>query len=119
MAAEPGGDMLYVIQLLKRDGTALRRVRFEPDWASALEWAWFQGVRRHGAEFCQPGDGQVAPRWHPETGPPYLSGFDVTFAVNGGGEQHGLSIEYWKPLARALSSPLVKDGLLEAGETFT
>ena len=108
----------YAIEILTPDGQALGRVAATPDWAAALEWVRFEGIRAgRFPPVTAAVRGEVEPVWDGRTGPPYVTAFR---AVVGGDEEVAREIpkHYFRDLAQEAAAGLVERGVLEAGDAF-
>lgn len=109
-----------MLGLFKRDGAALGQVPVAPDWEPAVEAVRLGAHRQLGlAAIGANAVVEFRPVWQAKLGEPYLSAVDAVLAVPGAGEVScRLPTAYFKALATAASAPLVKEGRLQAGESF-
>ncbi len=108
----------YAIDLYKEDQTPLGRVPVDVDWEPVFEWLGLLGIRRGRFPPVTPrGRGVVEPLWHPNVGPPYVSGFRAS--VSRGDRTQvscDLPISYLNHFAQQVGATPVEDGKLEPGE---
>lgn len=110
----------FVMELQKRDGSALGQVPVAADWEPAWEAARFLALRRFpraavGASTVA----EIRPAWHETLGQPYISAVEVVLQVPGAGELScRVPNSFFKSLAGDASAPLVQKGALQAGELF-
>jgi hypothetical protein len=110
----------YALEILAEDGTILGQVPMEPDWAPALEWASFQGIRQGrlpalASSFA----GTIEPIWDPQRGEPHVSGFRAVIPTDGGEPvTSDFPTTYVRSLAKQASGTFVEKGLLKAGDLF-
>ena len=111
----------FVMELQKRDGSALGQVPVAADWEPAWEAARFLALRRFpraavGADAVA----ELRPAWHETLGQPYISAVEVALQVPGAGELScRVPNSFFKSLAGDASAPLVQKGALQAGELFS
>jgi hypothetical protein len=110
----------YVLELQKRDGTSLGQVPVAADWEPALEAARFLAQRRFPrAAIRADALAELRPVWHEELGQPYISAVEVALHAPGTDELScRVPKSFFKSFASDASVPLVKKGLLQAGEIF-
>jgi len=117
-------DYTYTLDFYRNDGTALGQRPLEPDWTPALEWAHFEGIREGRLPAVMavnraPGACRVEPVWHPQSGQPYVSGFQVVLSVNGSGAvSRQIPTTYLRGAAQQAAAAFVEQGLLQTGEAF-
>lgn len=68
----------FALEHFAPDGRSLGLTPVAPDFQPAREWAYFAAVRRGALPLATaPADGEVAPIWSAELGPPHCSGIRV------------------------------------------
>jgi len=110
----------YALLLYREDETPLGQAALEPDWDPAVEWTWFEGLRRGRLGAGEPApEPAVRPLWLDGTGEPYLRGFRVELDGNGAGRSVcDFSTAYFQAHAESASSRLVEEGRLDAGDRY-
>jgi hypothetical protein len=114
----------YTLDFYRADGTALGQRPLEPDWTPALEWVHFEGIREGRlpavmAVSRAPGACRVEPVWHPQSGQPFVSGFQIVLLANGSGAvSRQIPTTYLRGPAQHAAAAFVDQGLLQAGEAF-
>lgn len=117
-------DYTYALDFYRADGTALGQRPLEPDWTPALEWVHFEGIREGRLPAVMavnraPGACRVEPVWHPQSGQPYVSSFQVVLSANGSGVvSRQIPTSYVRGPAQLAAASFVDQGLLQTGETF-
>jgi hypothetical protein len=113
-------DYRYVIELFSPQGAALGQASILVDWEPAREWAIFCALRRNGRNtLVASGSTLVRPRWDAELGAPVMSGFSIEVTEDEGDDFCiDFSNTYFKELAQSVSSQLIEQGKLKAGERF-
>jgi|GEM_PF-463356 len=94
----------------------------DPDWEPALEWANLEAIRRdpNRPVVFDTQNARIEPAWSDELGSPYVAKIRVTVPPIGTcrAAEVDIPVSYFRGLARAASSPLVKSGQLADGEIF-
>lgn len=68
----------YVADITNLDGEPIDQLPVTPDWDAAVQWAHFRGVRRGLVPpLMRASSATVKPLWHPDSGEPRVSGFQV------------------------------------------
>jgi proteasome lid subunit RPN8/RPN11 len=117
-------DYTYMIDFYRADGTVISQTAVEPDWLTALEWVYFEGIRAGQlppvlAANLAAAAHHVAPVWHATAGQPHISAFRITVPANGSGViERQIPTAYLRGAVQQASSALVERGLLQTGETF-
>ena len=119
----PGGGHRFALEFLTHDGHRLGPVSVAPDFQAAREWAYFTGVRRGLLPpVTAPADGEVAPVFSEELGPPYCRAIRVApIAPPGFGEltlTSDVPITYFQDLAEANAARWVARGELSSGDGY-
>jgi hypothetical protein len=112
----------YAIDYYKVDGEHLGPISIEPDFQSAREWAYFEGMRSGQLPaMTSAATGRVSPTWCEEREAPYCSGVRIDTTTIACDESVSCEIPkaYFKPLAEHGSAEWVKKGELEPGEPYT
>ncbi|MHC4590116.1 MAG: hypothetical protein ACYTE6_05520 [Planctomycetota bacterium] len=110
----------YVLEFYGDDASALGRTPVTVDWAPAVEYAHFAGIRAGAlpAVTAAPPN-TIEPIWDVSLGTPHVAG--VRVALEAGGDvpfTADVPLEYFNGAARNASAEYVKDGRLKAGQTF-
>jgi proteasome lid subunit RPN8/RPN11 len=110
----------FVIELLRSNGESIGHAPVEPDWEPAIEWTRLAGLRTRGVWAPQSAaERGIEPLWHQTLGEPHMRGFRVHLGPAGAsGWFEDFPIQYYKDQARAASTRLVAQGVLESGESF-
>jgi len=110
----------YVLEMQKQDGTPLGQVPVAADWEPAWEAARFLALRRFPrAAIRADALAELRPVRHEELGQPYISAVEVALHAPGTEELScRVPKSFFKSFASDASVPLVKKGLLQAGEIF-
>jgi proteasome lid subunit RPN8/RPN11 len=114
----------YTLDFYRIDGTAVGQRPLEPDWTPALEWAHFEGIREGRLPAVMavnraPGACRVEPVWHPQSGQPHVSAFQVVLSANGSGTvSREIPTTYLRARAQQVAATLVDEGMLQTGEIF-
>jgi proteasome lid subunit RPN8/RPN11 len=113
----------YALDFFREDGSALAQVPVTPDWAPALEWAHFDGVRHAQLPAVIPADlsarAVIEPVWHAQSGEPFVRAVRVTIAAHHGGVvMREIPSTYFAGLAQSTAVQLVEKKALQRGEVF-
>ena len=108
----------YAIEIYGSDGQCAGQVPASVDWLPALEWTWFQGVRRGRLELTDGMDSSaIRPNWSTESGEPYVDGFGVTIMSERlDGTSEDFSTAYFKGAVTAATAQLRETGRLNKDE---
>ncbi len=116
----PDRNYQYVLEQDGDDGSALGRTPVTMDWLPAVEYAHFAGIRAGAlpAVTVAP-PSALEPIWDPSSGRPHVAGVRVALDAGGGGSFTAeVPLAYFNAAARQASAEYVKDGRLQAGQTF-
>ena len=110
----------YVLALYREDGTSLGEASMPPDFEPAMNCAEFDGVRREELPaVLGAAGGTVEPIWDGQLREPFINGFRMTAAADGGETAaREFPVTYFAGLAQQASSQCVKGGTLKAGDRF-
>jgi hypothetical protein len=101
----------FALEHFAPDGRSLGQALVEPDFQPARECAYFAAVRRGALPLVTaPAEGEVAPVWSEELGPPHCSGVRV-----GGCD---FSSAYFLDLAQQQAAVYVASGALARGDSY-
>jgi len=68
----------YVADITNLDGEPIDQLPVSPNWDAAVQWAHFRAVRRGEVQpLMRASSASVIPLWHPDSGEPRVSGFQV------------------------------------------
>lgn len=107
----------YALEILHDDGHTLDAVGIAPDWAPALDWTHFEGVRAGVLRALTRTDpGTIEPIWDARVGPPYVGAFRVTVGDGGGPTvSREISRRYVRRLAEAAAGDVARRHAVPAG----
>ena len=110
----------YTLDLLSEDARPLDRVVLAPDWAPALEWVRFEGIREGRLPAVTAAvPGVVKPVWDGRAGEPVVAAFRAAVRTERGDEvAREIPTAYVRSLAQQASATLVERGVLRAGDAF-
>jgi hypothetical protein len=110
----------YTLDILSEDGRPLDHGVLSPDWAPALEWVRFEGVREGRLPAVAATlPGVVEPVWDGRAGEPVVAGFRIAIRGAGGVEVvREIPKSYVWSLVQRASAALVERGVLQAGDAF-
>jgi hypothetical protein len=75
----------YVADITNLDGEPIDQLPVTPDWDAAVQWAYFQAVRRGKVSpLMRAPSASVKPLWHRDFGEPRVCGFQVILEDAGG-----------------------------------
>jgi proteasome lid subunit RPN8/RPN11 len=107
----------YVLELYREDDTPLGQASVTIDWGPAEEWAKFQAMRRGLIAPDKPAHvSSIEPIWMLNAGEPYIDGFRVNVATQGGNAPTDFGTRYFKSLVTQASSHFVDSGKLQSGD---
>jgi Prokaryotic homologs of the JAB domain len=112
-------DYRYGVLLFRKDGSALGSASVKVDWDPAVEYTRFYHARRGAVALCAQGTASLEPLWDRAEGEPHIRA--VRVAYDGGGPKPVTSdfpSSYFKAAAAEASAEFVKQGKLEAGDTY-
>jgi proteasome lid subunit RPN8/RPN11 len=110
----------YTLDILGEDARPLDRVVVAPDWAPALEWVRFEGIREGRLPPVTAAvPGVVEPVWDGRAGEPIVAAFRAVVIGEGGHEvAREIPKAYVRSLVQRASADLVARGVLQAGDSF-
>ena len=109
----------YVLTSCREDGTVLARTAIAPDWTALAYWGEFQAVRRGAVAPGAAVSTTIEPVWHAAAGAPCVGGLKLSVAAAGASVEYDVPGTWFNAVAQRGSGVLVKQGLLQAGETVT
>jgi hypothetical protein len=116
----PDHNHRYVLEMYGEGSSALGRTPVTVDWLPAVEYAHFAGIRAGALPAATvPPPSRTEPIWDPGSGPPFATG--VRVAVDADSVMPftaDVPTAYFNAAARDASAEYVKDGRLQAGQTF-
>src|SRR5438477_1041019 len=75
----------YTLDILTEDARPLDRVVLAPDWAPALEWARFEGIRAGRLPAVTAAvSGEIEPVWDGTAGEPFVAAFRAVVRAGSG-----------------------------------
>jgi len=110
----------FILELFKRDGSALGQLPVVADWEPAVEAVRFAAHRQLGLDAIG-ADAVVEfhPAWHPTLGEPYLKSFEAVLTLRCARRVTcQVPTAFFKAFATAASAAMVSRGLLQPGELF-
>lgn len=108
----------YVLTSYREDGTMLTRRAIAADWAALAYWGEFQALRRGSIGPEGPASTTVEPVWHETTGAPCVGALKLLVQGEGRSVEFDVPGTWFDDIAQQGSGALVKQGLLQTGETF-
>jgi hypothetical protein len=111
----------YSAEISAFEGRPIQTVELaDPDWAPALDWAYFQHVRAGArSPLMRCADGTIEPVWDDAAGRPFVSAIRVAPGTRRrAGPACEIPSRYLRSEVEIATAPLVTAGSLKAGDPF-